>query len=144
MRVETYVELIHPGSFFSETSCRRVESRAPIDVSAKDLRAFGYRFFDVRVFSATREDGEMFETREARSNVSRWTYAGEKLARADVELLERADGKRWEILLSNMRCNGIEHVVRTRFGQCIPLDPGDVVVPDPAVGPLLVRVGASS
>lgn len=128
MRVEHFVEYIYPGMFVSEMSVMPIpkRERATLDIPKG---AFGFRYFDERVYEAQREDGAKFEQREPRENVSPWTYFGDTWTLAHVETLAKQDEKRWHTLLSNMRGNGYARIVRTAAGQCIPLDNHDVVEP---------------
>ncbi|MFP4189540.1 MAG: hypothetical protein ACLFSL_00710 [Candidatus Woesearchaeota archaeon] len=41
----TYVEILYPGTFFSETEVKPVENRNPTEFHAPE-GCFGYRFFD--------------------------------------------------------------------------------------------------
>ena len=53
-------------------------------------------------------------------------YRGEVLTAADVEALD--DGQDYSILLSNMRGNGWERIVRTNRGNFQPVEAHDVVI----------------
>lgn len=113
-----YVEFVYPGIIVSESSSREIESReAPVEMPAG---AFGYRFFD----RVEQDAGE--ETLYGKpKNRSAWHYQGEiwTVDRVKAELPNE------RILISNMRGNGYDRVVKTRSGQFIPLEPEDQVQP---------------
>lgn len=128
MRVEHFVEFLHPGTLFAEHSARRVETR---DASSIELpaNAYGFRFYSQRIYETRREDGKLGEDRET-FNQSHWTYEGELLTVADVVRLERAEPGRWSILLSNMGGpTGSAMVCRTRLGNHVMLEALDRVRP---------------
>ena len=113
-----YVEFAHPGILVSDTSSKRIERRDESLVECSDC-SFGWRFFDRTEHSLS---GEKLVGKP--QNYSGWTYYGEvwDLKRAAKE----AGGD--SILVRNMRGNGYDRVVRTQFGQCIPLDAADRVL----------------
>jgi hypothetical protein len=126
MRIEHWVEFIYPGIFVSETSERPIEDGQPVVLPDG---AFGFRRFTQKVYEARREDGKVLVDRE-RSAPGPWTYYGTTQTLADVRLLAEANPDRYRILLTNMVNNKRDRVVRTRFGQAIPLGADDVVLPD--------------
>ena len=117
---------LYPGSFFPE------EGR-PVEVPDADPQTAiaaipDPKWFAVEVRTVTQkrwtdgEGGEMWRTDSERGRYR--IYVGEALTAEDVE---RLDGDH-SILLSNMRGNDWERVVRTRRGNFQPVEPGDVVI----------------
>lgn len=132
MKTKHYIEYLHPGILFSEPSYKEVKTRkAPKNIPSN---VFGYRFYSIDTYDATREDGEKFKTSSKPKDTSPWTYFGKILTFKDVEALKKKEPERWSTLYSNMRGNGYERVVQTRFGQCIPLEPKDRVIDDVVPG----------
>ena len=92
----TYVAYMHPGTFFSEESIKPVDERNP-QQQASDApdSAFAFFYFDV-VTTIVIVGGERIETSSGRHN----------------------------ILLSNMRDNGWDPIVRCRTGNFQPFETG--------------------
>lgn len=116
-----YVEYLHPGIIVSETSVSEISERDVSKVEISD-NCFGFRFFDRTV---TVVDGEMLTG--DRKNISGWHYCGEKMTLDQVKATFGNDSK-YSILISNMECNDVRAVVRTQFGQFIPLNDGDQII----------------
>ena len=116
-----YVEYLYPGIIVSETSVSEIPERDVSKVNISD-RCFGFRFFDRTV---TVVDGELLTG--DRKNVSGWHYQGEKMTLEQVKATNGNDGK-YDILISNMECNGWSTVVKTKFGQFMPLESDDTVI----------------
>jgi hypothetical protein len=113
--IQTYVEFMFPGSFFSETTTRKVSSRVtPTDIPEG---AYGYRFFDRQELT---EGGETLIGKN--TNYSGTTYPGG--VTFTVEQVENLPGD-YKILASNMRNNGYDLVVRTRRGNFQPFNKDD-------------------
>lgn len=119
---------LYPGSFFPEDG-------RPVEIPDADpqtaLAAFSgddVGWFALEVVTATQKrwtDGDGEEMWRNDGTTSRYRiYVGEALTAADVA---RLPGDH-HILLSNMRGNEWERVVRTRRGNFQPLVPGDVVI----------------
>lgn len=116
-----YVEYLYPGIFVSETSVSEISERDVSKVEISD-NCFGFRFFDRTV---TVVDGEpLFGDRK---NVSGWHYQGEKMTIEQVKATFGNDSK-YNILISNMENNGYTAVVKTKFGQFMPLNGEDKVI----------------
>ena len=116
-----YVEYLHPGIIFSESSVEEIAER---DVKAVNMpdSCFGFRFFDRTV---TDIDGETLAG--GRKNVSGWYLQGEKMTLEQVKAIYGSDHN-YRILISNMEGNGYGAVVKTKFGQFIPLNNNDTVL----------------
>lgn len=122
MKREQMVEYSYPGTFVSATSSEVCGHNNADQIECPD-GAFAFRFFDRVTQTATLEDGRTQDHVE-RENVGGWYYpGGEVLTVDDVESL---DGDH-RILLSNMRCNGWDRVVRSRRGNFQPLEAADAV-----------------
>lgn len=120
---------LYPGSFFAEDG-RPVEllSDDPHTAIATVADDGSWFALDVRTMTEKQwTDGDGGELWRPESELSRYRiYVGEALTAADIERLD--DGHDYRTLLSNMRGNGWERVVRTRRGNFQPVDPGDVVI----------------
>lgn len=116
-----YVEYLYPGLLVSETSVSEIPERDVSKVEISD-NCFGFRFFDRTV---TVVDGETLTG--DRKNVSGWHYQGEKMSLEQVKETFGGDGKH-ETLIWNMENNGYASVVKTKFGQFIPLSDEDTVI----------------
>lgn len=116
-----YVEYLYPGIIVSETSVSEIPERDVKKVELPD-GSFGFRFFDRTV---TVVDGETLTG--DRKNVSGWHYQGEKMTIEQVKATFGNDGKH-RILISNMENNGYTAVVKTRFGQFLPLNDNDTII----------------
>lgn len=115
--LKTYVEFFYPGSFVSEMSEREVLGRS-LPVTLPE-RAFAYRFF------SRNEVVQVDEVlRGEKKDYGPTTYYGEEMTLEQVKALPGSH----HILVSNMECNGWSRVVRTIYGQFMPLNDGDVVV----------------
>jgi len=114
-----FVEFLSPGSFFSESSSKEVKSRNDSQIKIGD-HCFGYRFYDRNEFSHP-DTGETLKGKPM--NYSHWTYFGEVMTLAQVK--KNVPDNR--ILVTNMINNGYKKVVKTKFGQYIPLEPKDKV-----------------
>lgn len=123
--VTTYVEYLSPGSFVSEESAVPVTGRDPARIAREaPASVFAFRFYDIATTTVT-VSGKQVETKSGAINATaRYYIDAEKLTAADVEALP-GDHK---ILLSNMRGNGWDPILRCRTGNFQPLEDGDVVI----------------
>lgn len=112
-----YVEFYYPGSFVSETSTEEIESRTANFEIPK--YCFGFMFFDQE---ETLLDGETLYGN--RKNKSNFFYFGKAYTLAEVKKTF-PDAR---ILISNMKGNGWDSVVKTRRGNFQPLEKEDVVL----------------
>jgi hypothetical protein len=112
-----YVKFLFPGSFWPEEQSKKISSRdEKFDIPKE---CFAYEFYD-------REEGELngeLVYGEIKNKSGRH-YFGEVLTAKEVE--EKYPDSR--ILLTNMRVNNWETVVRTRRGNFQPLAENDVVL----------------
>lgn len=115
-----YVEFFYPGSFMSESSAKEVSDRNAT-VTEIPQGAYGYRHFSREEVT---QDGELLLGKA--KDHSPMTYFGEVLTLEQVQALKPA--KNYDILISNMKCNGWDRVVRTVRGNFQPLNEGDKVV----------------
>lgn len=116
----TYVAYQHPGIFLSEESVVRVEVCDP-QQQANDApgSAFAFFYFDV-VTTVVYVDGERIVTHSDRCNISSTYYIDAKLMTfSEVASLPGDTG----ILLSSMRSNKWDSVVRCRTGNVQPFEP---------------------
>ena len=117
----TNIAYQYPGSFFSEESVNPVEARNP-QQHANDApdTAFAFFYFDV-VTTIVDVEGERIETSSGRRNISTTYYIdGELLTSAQVAALPGDHS----ILLSNMRSNGWDPIMRCRTGNFQPFEAG--------------------
>lgn len=114
-----YVEFMYPGILFSETSETPVKRRDSALVKKPNM-SYGFRFFDRE---ETKKNGEILIGRN-KNYSSVYFFGGEvyTLARVKAELPNK------DILISNMESNGYKRVVKTRFGQFLPLEKRDRVL----------------
>jgi hypothetical protein len=120
---------LYPGIFFPEDG-RPVELADDDPQTALATMSDDDQWFalDVRTTSEKRwTDGDGGELWRTAAELFRYRiYVGEALTAEDIEQLD--DGEDYSILLSNMRGNGWERVVRTRRGNFQPVEPVDHVV----------------
>jgi hypothetical protein len=132
-KLTTYVEYLHPGSFVAETSGKEVPNRNPQREAAEAPEsAYGFRYYD-RFSDTAKLDGAEVELTSKSLRRSKIYYiGGEVLTVADVERMDqeaKVNGKdgweqsRHEILLSNMRGNRWDQVLRARTGNIVEFDP---------------------
>ena len=129
IRIKITATPLYPGSLFAEDG-------RPVEIPDADPQT---------ALAAVDDDGSWFALLVKTARQKRWTdgdggelwrtvselgryhiFVGEELTAADIERWDDAD--QYAILLSNMRGNGWERVVRTRRGNFQPVEPGDVVV----------------
>ena len=124
--VTTYVEYLFPGVLFPEESAHSVTERNPGRIAREAPEGvFAFRFYDVVTTTATTAGGEQVKLRSGAVNsTGRYYIDAEKLTAADVEALP-GDHR---ILLSNMRGNGWDVILRCRTGNFQPLESGDVTI----------------
>lgn len=116
MSTVTYVEIFYPGSFVSKTSTKKVDSRISPDIPEN---AYAYRFFDQEEVES---GGEILKGEP--KNKSGTYYLGEEFT------ADQAMSAPWAnpILKDNIKGNGYKRLVRTKFGQVMPLSDNDVVI----------------
>jgi hypothetical protein len=110
----TYVAYQHPGTFFWEESKESVDMRNPQQQAnnAPDS-AFAFYYFDI-VTMIVDVEGERIETSSDRRNISKTYYVDAELLDYDAVSALPGDNS---ILLSNMRCNEWDTIVRCRTGN---------------------------
>lgn len=113
-----FVEFLYPNILTSDTSIVEVSDRK-IECVTMPEGSFGFRFVDQEQAIV---NGEVLKG--AFKDYSGWFYKGRRLSLDDVKK-EMPDSN---ILISNMKCNGWAYVVKTKFGQCFPLEEKDVVI----------------
>lgn len=126
-----YVEYVYPGCIVSESSKREVTDRIPELAREKMPEgAFGFRFMDRQEMTSNGEtlSGEF-------KDIGSWHYEGTMYTIEEVKSLFPDK----EILISNMECNHWNRVVKTKFGQFINLNDGDVVLAEKVETPRIVQ-----
>lgn len=118
---KTYVEILYPGSFFPEEDVIVVNKRDPKKISSKYPTAFSFQFYDL-VSKEIEVDGEKQQVSGKKKNISPKYYPDGELYTANQ--LRKIDAKEYDILISNMECNGWKHVVKTRRGNFQPFEQG--------------------
>ena len=124
MREQLYVRFLYPGTFFSESSTKAVDSDDVGDLYPLPSRAFGFRF-------EKRWEGEDPTGRPMTGDfekVGPFHYIDGEIFTID----ELPEDSSYDILRSNMRGNGYERVIKCRTGNFQPFDEGDVQVPSEA------------
>jgi hypothetical protein len=122
MTKKYYVEFLYPGMILAETSKEEITKTKfdnPVKIKLPDS-SYGFR---VMSREETEIDGELLKGEF--KNCSGWYIAGEKFSLADVE---RSHGKH-SILYCNMK-NSYDYVVKTKFGNYVPLEKRDVHIPE--------------
>lgn len=113
---QLYIEWMHPGSFFAESSSAKVDCAELPEELPK--RVAGFRFF---IRNETELDGETLSGKP--HDHTPWTYFGEEF---NLEQLKALEGD-YGILVSNIENNGYKAAVRTIFGNWYPLNEGETV-----------------
>ena len=123
--VTTYVKYLYPGALCPEESSVPVTERDPEKIAREaDPAVFAFSFYDVTVITVE-VGGEDTELRGGERNPSPLYYIdAEKLTADDVAALPGDHS----ILLSNMRGNGWDVILRCRAGNFRPIEDGDVVI----------------
>ena len=123
--ITTYVEYLYPGSLFSESSARVVSGRDPGRAAREAPEsAFAFRFYD-RAEAGITVDGRPVMLRSAEFRATgRYYIDAEPLDAAAVAALPGD----YSILLSNMRSNGWDVILRCRSGNFQPMRDGDTIV----------------
>ena len=117
-KLTTFVELLYPGSFYPEEEESFVTERNPEEIAAKYPRCFSFQFYD-QVVKDVKVDGEKRTVRGPKRNVSPKYFPGASLFTAAE--LKKLNGD-YSILISNMECNGWQHVVKCRTGNFQPFE----------------------
>lgn len=113
----TYIEYMHPGSFFAESSEAPVAERVlPLPLPP---RVSGYRFFSRTEVQTA--DGEKLVG--PKRDYSPWTYFGHEYSAKELGVVHGTGS----ILYRNIVGNGHGRAVKTIFGNWYPLSPGETV-----------------
>ena len=118
--IRHYVEFAYPGALLPDLLVKELKEGEKQNIQLPN-GAYGYRFFDEKEIPSTANKGLVLKG--GRFNISPWYYKGEKYSLDEIK--EKFPDKK--ILISNMTYNNWNNVVKTRGGQFIPLDEGDVV-----------------
>lgn len=116
--IKQYVEFLYSGILFPETEIRKIEERDPSKLKIPKS-CFGYRFFERQEADV---DGETLVGEP--KNYSGITYFGTVMTLSDV----KREMPNARTLISNMKGNGWDKVVKTRRGNFQPLKLEDRVV----------------
>lgn len=119
-----YAEFLYPGIIVSETSLKEItkeEYLHPETIKVLD-HSFGFR---VMHRNEVIEEGDVLIG--SYRNTSGWHYIGMVETKNDVAAKDGVDS----ILYRNMVNNNYERIVRTKFGQAMPLHENDVVIGEP-------------
>ncbi len=122
--VKQMVEYVYPGIIVSESSSKQMSQRDPREaVIMAPESSYAFRFYEV---TKALDLGADFKVTPVARNHSAWHYIdGQIFTVADVEARQDPSD---EILISNMKCNGYDRVVKCRTGNWVPMSEGDVVV----------------
>ena len=120
-----FMTLYYPGSFFAETSSVPVDNwdlTSALRKIRQDHNKGGWRpwafSFTTRGRSAEELDSKVTETSGT------YFLGGEIFSFEQIEAM----GKGWETLLSNMKNNKYDHVIRTSAGSYQPFNVGEDVL----------------
>lgn len=115
----TYVAYQRPGLFFAEEYVKLVDTRnLQQQVNDAPDSAFAFFYFDI-VTTVVNVEGERIETSSGRRNISNTYYIDAELLTSEQVAALPGDHS---ILLSNMRSNGWDPIVRCRTGNFQPFD----------------------
>ena len=119
--VKHYVEYLYPGNITNQTSVSEIPRRAVKNIELSD-DCIGFRFFDK---TETVVDGEVLKGEKR--NVSGWYYRGEKMT---LQQAKTDYGKNFktQIILSSMEDLGHTTIVKTKFGDFLPLKKEDKIL----------------
>lgn len=106
-----FVKFFIPGSFVSETSIKEINNRND-DIEIPNY-VYGYMFYD--------ENENKQEI-----NKTGMYYFGEILTKEDIKLLNI--NNKYDITLSNMECNDINKIVKTKYGGIYPFKKSDICI----------------
>jgi len=120
INLKHYVMFLYPGIIVSKSSSRKIENRKSKFKIPKGC--FGYKLFDIH--ETKTEDGDTLLGKS--KNYSETTYFGRLMTLEDVKR-EMPDA---DNLIRNMEGNGYNSVVKTKFGQYMPVNSGDKVIPN--------------
>ena len=111
-KVKKFVTLYYPGIMFDEPCTSSVTSdEAAHEMALKDKHCFGY---DLWQREDVEEDGKTYT---GEPDTYKKVIFGKVYTLKEVEKMENVD-----ILLTNMRCNGWNEVVKTRCGNWKPCE----------------------
>lgn len=116
--IRHYIEWLFPGSFFAETSAKRVISR--IRPPGIPKGAYGYQFFDRIEVEA--EGETLYGRPKNRSGI--YYLGGKVLTLAQVKSLPGD----YKTLISNMECNRWDRVIKLECGAFQPFNDNDQLV----------------
>lgn len=123
--VQDYVQFLFPGTLFCEKTVRKISPGDHMTHRPGEIPegCFGYQFFS-RVL--TELDNGKVHYGEAYDHSAKY-YFGTVQTYDDIENLNEQTTD-FDILLSNMRINNWDRVVKTTQGNYMPLEQGDVVL----------------
>lgn len=118
-KINHYVEFFFPGVMCSGTEVRKIKERLPQSVKNIPQQAYSFRFFD-------RIEDEVAGRKLASDaeNYSGIYFLGGEIK--TVEQVLKEDPK--SVLAMNMVGNGMDKVVKTKFGQHIKFNKGDCII----------------
>jgi len=125
MVIEHWVEYFIPGSLFSESDYVKLQTRNVAAAVAKmPKNAFAFQLYDVCVREGVLEDGKKITDRKEENRSGRY-YPDGKLYSLQEAI---ADHGEKSILVSNMRCNKWDPLVKTRLGNHQPFEKDDMII----------------
>lgn len=116
-----YAEFLYPGIIVSETSLKEITREEYLNPQTIKVPEHSFGFRVMHRNEDIKEDDVLIGQYR---NTSGWYYIGVVNTKTDVA---RKDGKD-STLYRNMVNNGYDRIVRTRFGQAMPLRKEDVVL----------------
>lgn len=120
------IKFWYPGILFSEDSSKESDhNRNHLAVEVPE-GAYAFQFYDKVIKKGVLEDGEEIEKVTAENHSPTYYPDGEILDYDQVVLREEVDGKDYKILLSNMKCNDMEHVCFHRCCGVVDVKEDDV------------------
>jgi len=119
MTLKHFVEYFYPGIIVSDSSAEETKHRDYTKIKVPK-EAYGFKFYDREVIV---DNGEILKGK-SKNHSSMFYHMGQIMTKADVK--KRV--KKNYTLLSNMRINEWEKVIKTKFNQFMPYEKGDVII----------------
>jgi len=114
----TYVKFYYVGSFVSETTIKKIRHRDPSSVKVPDS-AYSFMFYDQEFVV----DGDTEFTGNIKNRSPDYYPEGKLYSQEEVLKLRNSS-----TLLSNMKYNKWEYVIKSRAGNFQPYEEGETVL----------------
>lgn len=122
--------MFYPGAFFSEEEyTKKCNTREEVinHVKRKKNVPFAIQIRKIDEFSAKREDGKSFIDKDITKDRYRIYLGGVVYNLKQLEEMSKLDPKEYKVLYQNIKGNGYERAIKTRYGNWQPLSKGDKI-----------------